>query len=436
MITQIVSIADLRLPPDFVSWGLKPAALEVLKVAFERQEISVRDIAALISPEIGRDHRRFRAIIAAIGNILKSRETRLVADSEEVAYRERFPIKSAQILKFEMKSKGKLKPQSSRESNFEELVEDRRQKEKADSSSIAQRKTQLLSHGEEQELIQKIVNEQDLVSRNKLVEHNLRLVHWMVQRKFRWALQKIEYDDLVGYGNEGLIKAAGKFRPLKGNRFATYAIWWIRQRISQAIFDEGDLIRIPIDMHRVRAKILKVAEVKAAELGRVPTLEEIAQESGLPKKKIERVLCHIRFDVVSLNQEIHGSRNDGRESTIGDFIPDTTTANPRILIEARQELAVAKSRIDEVLASLTNMIGQSKRNIDIFKMVYGFDGSGSHRKFAVVGQQYGMSSERVSQIVRAIWQKINDRGSDMSHDRLLEELERVDELEKIATSID
>lgn len=431
MTAKMVSIADLHLPPDFASWGLKSGALEVLKAAIERKEISVRDIAALIPPEIAKDRQRFSAFIATIGAILKSRETKVVADGEEAAYRERFPIKSASILRFETR----LKSESSRGSALEIPADDEYVGGETNAPSTVKRKTRLLSRGEEQELGEKIASRQDLASRNKLVEHNLRLVHWMVKKKFRWALNKIEYDDLVGYGNEGLITAAERFQPSKGNKFSTYAFWWIRQRISRAITDEGDLIRIPVHMHEVREKIRSSAQRKAAELGRIPTLDEIAEEAELSKDQIKRVLQYMQFDFVSLDQETSISKGEGKEQTIGEMIPDRTTANPELILEAKQELAVAQRRVDEVLENIADMSKGSERNIEIFKALYGFDGSGRRRTLEVVGQQYKMSRERVRQIVAAIWQKISDRGSDMDHDQLLEELVRIDELGKIATSI-
>jgi RNA polymerase primary sigma factor len=172
----------------------------------------------------------------------------------------------------------------------------------------------LLSHEEEVELGRR-ARAGDPAARRRLVEKNLRLAV-AVAKKFRG--QGLPFEDLIQEGNIGLMKAVDKFDPDMGNRFSTYATWWIRQSIQRAIGDKGREIRLPAHMNEKLRKVRKAQGELIAELHREPTLGETANLLGWEAGRVQTVLGAVT-DVSSLDQPL-GPESGAHK--LGDFVEE------------------------------------------------------------------------------------------------------------------
>lgn len=287
------------------------------------------------------------------------------------------------------------------------------------------RQFQLLSQRDEMELSLRILQHNDIDARNVLVEHNLRLVRW-IARRYTWSNMSLE--DLIQEGNIGLIIAAGKYNYRLG-RFATYAKWWIRQIIRKAIMDRGSLIRLPVGVHELQRKVVKASMEIAEKKGGVPTLEEISSTLGVSKNKILRILP---TTIVSLDGPAKTGGDEGdNKSSLGEIIPDENVLSQEGFVIAHEELALAKRRVDAIFKKIKGYPKVSERDKVIFGMFYGSYDSRPRSTVKSIAQSFNLSIQRVSQIINKIWERIDGCGSDINHNPLLKELDRIEHLESL-----
>ena len=238
----------------------------------------------------------------------------------------------------------------------------------------------LLDAAEERELSGR-AREGDKGARARLIKSNLRLVI-SIAKKYRG--RGVLFEDLIQEGNAGLIKAVERFDPSLGNRFSTYATWWIRQAVTRAIADHARTVRLPAHVVDAVFRLRRAENALSTELGRDATEEELAIQLGTKTEEVRR-LREVSQPIGSVNVRIGTAAEEGAE--MGDLLPDERVGDDYLRVEIGQW----EGTLREAVRSLP------EREARILNMRHGLDGSKS-RTLREVSEALGISQERARQV--------------------------------------
>ncbi len=254
-------------------------------------------------------------------------------------------------------------------------------------------KNDLLTAEQEGELAKRIRND-DYDALEILVKANLRFV---VSVAKQYQNQGLPLNDLINEGNLGLIRASRKFDETRGFKFISYAVWWIRQAIMQAIVEQSRIIRLPISKIGAYTKITKAFQQFEQEFQREPDVEELMEMLGMTKEEIE---TYFRMNTYTVSTDISmaGSSDEDGGTTLNDTLYDKDTTTPMD--------SMMQQTVENEIAAMLN--GLNEREAEIISCYFGLNGK-TPMTLEEIGENFGLTRERVRQIKERCIQRLKEK---------------------------
>jgi RNA polymerase primary sigma factor len=225
------------------------------------------------------------------------------------------------------------------------------------------------------------MNQTEMIqAKDQFVRSNLRLVLSIAKN---YSYPGLDFLDLVQEGNMGLMKAVDKFDYRMGNKFSTYATWWVRQSITRAIADQGRTIRVPVHMVEAINRVMKAANELGKRLGREPSMPELAKEMKTPAAKVAEIMKAAQEPI-----SLEASMADNQETTLSHFLEDKNAMPP-------DEPVIAEN-LREMTHNALQLL--SPREQEIVRMRYGLNETGMQSTLQECGEKFKVTRERIRQI--------------------------------------
>ena len=405
-------------------YGLKESANRIIMKARQRGCIATNELSLLLKPDTIRNREKFSQVMMWLHGFLQGLNLGIATGNQAIEVKEqqkksRKEKKQENFINYDLLS------------NINESIKDSfipGFSLKSTLSWYLSSSHTFLKPEEEIELSRQVIKENNLEARNKLVLHNIRFINFIAYRDRNIA---IEIEDILQEGALGLITAADRFDYRKGNRFTTYAGWWIKSFINRFKQNHGKSIRKPVHVLDLENKMRKKLEELAYEKGRLPTCEEVIKYFD-EKEKASRIMDRMGISLFSLDSKV--DEGDSRSPSLQDYIKDERTIDAVSTIEVKQILESLVKEVNDVLNYI--YVNCTYREYKIFHTFFGFDDPLRKRKtLEKTSNIFSLTRERIRQILEEkIWIFLK-RDLNTSPEEFSENLFKIGELETLSETV-